>query len=397
MALAAYLVLISALVRLGSSLYLPALPRMGIDLSIPAHQLAFTMTAYMAGFAIASILLGPLSDHWGRRVLIQGGLLVFLAGSACCALAQGYGLLLTGRILQAVGGSAVPVASRAMTREAFDDHQLVSVMGWIGTMTGLVPMLAPMLGGLLTQTCGWRANFYLLVAVSLAVVVFARNLAPETLAPDHRQPFQIAGTLRAYGAMIMTPDFMRPLVPVMLCFAAQGAYLVSSPFIFIHLLGLKPAVFGATCLFLVGGLMGGRFLCLRLMKWRGEFAAFITGCGLACVGGLMFIPILLAPQGWLAAMILGAATVFCLGFGTLLPIAIKAGLSAFPTRRGASSALYGCLNLGSTAAGSAVVGALLQRTMQDVIMLGLFTAALSVLVLLTGLGCRRAVQGDAGP
>ncbi|OGV47329.1 MAG: hypothetical protein A2X46_00075 [Lentisphaerae bacterium GWF2_57_35] len=390
-ALGGYLILITALVRLGTSLYLPALPRMGLELNLSTHQLASTMTAYLAAFAAASVLLGPLSDHWGRRVLIQGGLAVYFIGSLFCAVAEGYGLLLTGRILQAVGGSAIPVATRAMTRDAFNDRQMIGVLGWIGAITGLAPVLAPVLGGFLTQGFGWRSNFYLLTGVTLAVGVLAHRQAPETLSLANRMPFEISGTLRAYGAMLVTPSFMLPLMPVMACFAVQGAYLVSSPFIFIHLLNMTPATFGATSLLLVGALVSGRFVCMACLKRWGLYPTYVAGAALAFLGGLLFLFVLL--MHWISVLaILAASAVFCLGFGALIPIGMKAGLSAFPARVGAASSLFGCLTLGAAAVGSAVLGALMERGSQDIAALAVFTFAASLLAVLSSLLCRRQLS-----
>ena len=387
-----FLVLITALVRLGTSLYLPALPAMGSALSLTPRQLAFTMTAYLAGFAAASLLAGPLSDHRGRRLLISGGIFLFCAGSLCCAVARNYELLLAGRMLQAVGGSAIPVATRAMAFEAFSEREMISVLGWIGTLSGLVPVLAPLLGGLLTQGMGWRANFYLLAGVALLVWVVAQWQAPETLPPGNRLPFDLRATVSSYGEMLRSPGFVLPLVPAMLCFALQGGYLVASPFVFIHLLHLSPVQFGSTSLLLVGGLMGGRSLCLALHRRRGPYVAFLAGAQLTFLGGLLFLVCLLTGNAGVAAILL-ATTLFCLGFGALLPVAMRAGLAAFPERAGTSSALFGALTLGASAAGSAILGGLLQRGERDLFLLGISTVVAGFLILASGILCRRRMIG----
>lgn len=385
-----YLIFISALVRLGSSLYLPALPRMGLELGLSASQLSWTLTVYMAVFAVASVLMGPLSDCWGRRIMIQGGLAAYFGGSLLCAVVHGYAGLLLGRVLQALGGSAILVSTRAMAREAFNDRQMIKVLGWISAVSGLVPMLAPVLGGLLTQGLGWRANFYLLTATALAVGVFARRQAHETLAVEHRMPLNFLKTLRAYAGLLITWDYMLPLIPAMLCFAVQGAYLVGAPFIFIHVLHLTPAAFGATGLVLVGALIAGRSLCLFLLARVGPFATFVAGSALALLSGTLFLCILWA--GWVSvATLLAASACFCLGFGALLPLGMKTALSAAPARVGVASALYGCLTLGATAAGSALLGGLLDRSGNDIYRLGVITFAAGLCMLAVSLCCRRAM------
>jgi DHA1 family bicyclomycin/chloramphenicol resistance-like MFS transporter len=395
--LSGYLILITALIRLGTSLYLPALPMMADALTLSAQHMATTMTAYLVGFALASVLLGPLSDHWGRRVLVLGGVFAFGVGSLVCALAPGYALLIAGRVLQAAGGAAVVVSTRAISRETFSDQQMSSVLGWISVITGVVPVFAPALGGVLTQALGWQANFYLLAGASVVILLLTSGLAPETLAREQRTPFELVGTLKAYGTMLTTASFMLPTLPIMLCFAVQGAYLVASPFIFINVFGLSPAAFGFTSLALVAGLLLGRTLCMMALKRWGEFAAFMVGAALAFVGGIGSLGIVLAQ--WISPLsVLTASAVFCVGFGALAPIGMKAGLSAFPERIGTSSALYGTLTLGATALGSAGIGALLQRSASDVDLLCLITFAASLLTLIGSYLARRALTaGEQSP
>lgn len=389
--LSVYMILLIALVHLGSSLYLPALPSMCNELNLTAKEMSFTMTVFLAAFASASIFLGPLSDHRGRRILIQGGIVFYLAGSLFCAVAQGFELLIAGRILQGFGCSAIPVAIRAMAREAFDDLRMMSVLGWIGAVAGVVPVLAPMLGGLLTQTLGWRSNFYLLVAVIFAMGLYAVRYTPETLPRANRTPFLVADTLRTYRLMFVTPEFVVPLIPFLLCFAMQGAYLVGFPFIFISLLGMKPTAFGATTLALVGALATGRSVCLILYKRYGAYPVYLVGSGVAFFGGLLFMIIQLTGRITIAS-ILASSALFFLGFGVLVPVSTMAGLSTFPQRTGTSSALLGFLTMGSSAAGSALLGVFLERTARDTDTMAIFAFTAGTLILLTAAFCRRVLE-----
>ena len=391
---AAYLVAITAIARLGTSLYLPSLPSMGLDIHLSAHQLASTMTAYLAAFALASIVLGPLSDRWGRQPLVQAGLASYLVGSLCCGMANGLGVLLAGRILQAVGGGAVQVATRAMARDAFNDRQMIGIIGWMGLVTGVVPVLAPILGGFVTQSLGWRMNFHLLAATTLLVGVATLSFAAETLPKDKRVPFRILGTLRTYASMLASPSFILPVLPLMLCFAIQGAYLVAAPFVFIHLMGMAPAAFGSTSLALIAAMLAGRFLCVAMLKRWKAYPVYLAGTALAFAGGFLLLAVnALETIGPIP--LLGASAMFCLGFGTLLPIGMRAGLSSFPNRVGASSALLGCLTLGSTAAGSAVIGAMLRQTPRDILSMGAFSFVLAALALSFGLFCRKPLSSDS--
>ena len=393
LALGAYLVGITAMVRLGTSLYLPALPQIGAELGIDAHQLSATMSVYLAAFSVFSLFIGPLSDRWGRKLLMSGGVGAFLAGSVFCALAQGYGLLMLGRAFQAFGGAAVQVGTRAMARDALDDNQLIGVMGWIGIVVGMVPVLGPFVGGLVTQGFGWRANFHVLALATLAIWIAAHRYNAETLASKGTLSVGVGSTLRAYAAMLATPGFVLPMVPLMLCFAAQGAYLVGAPVVFIHVLGLSPAQFGATSLVPVAALFAGRSLCLAAQKRGRVHAALPLGAAISFLGGLLLVAI--DRLGWVSIpTLLLACGTFCFGFGTLLPAAMKAGLSSFPNRVGTSSSLYGCLNLAASAFGSAAVGAFLERSARDVSTLALFTLATTAAGLLAAPFAARAMAAE---
>ena len=226
--------------------------------------------------------------------------------------------------------------------------------------------------------------------VTLLVMISSNHLSHETLPPEKRTPIHMLDVLNAYFAMLKSSSFIVPLIPVMLCFAVQGTYLVASPFIFIRVLHMLPAMFGLTCILLVGGLMTGRFICLYMVEKRGDYVTFLTGCMIAFSGGLLSLAII--GLNWTGATpLLTAATLFCIGFGTLLPIGMKTGLSAFRKRVGASSALYGCLTLGATAAGSAIAGSLLNQSERDIRTLCIVTAAAGSLILLSGLMSRHKV------
>jgi DHA1 family bicyclomycin/chloramphenicol resistance-like MFS transporter len=388
--LSGYLILISALVRLGSSLYLPALPMMADALTLSASQMASTMTLYLIGLAVASMALGPLSDRWGRRFLLLGGVLAFGIGSLLCAVASGYTLLITGRLLQSTGSAAVLVGARAVSREAFDDTQMITVLGWISLITSLAPLLAPLLGGVMTSLFGWQANFWLMVGCALAVVTATYRSTPETLRQPQANALTLHGMVSPYGAMLTAPGFILPTLPVMFCFAVQGAYLVASPFIFIQLFGFSPLLFGMTSLALVIGLLIGRLLCMSFIRRHGEAATFVGGALLACLGGLLSLLIVLTD--WITPItLLAASTVFSTGFGTLAPIGMRAGLSLFPDRVGSASALYGTLTLGATAIGSGIIGGLLQQQRSDIALLCLATFVAGVAILLISLRAHAAL------
>lgn len=375
------LVALVTIVRLGSSLYLPALTHIQADLHLTDQAAASTMTVYFACFSAFALLAGPVSDARGRRTLVFGGLGLFALGTVLCGVAQGLTLLLAGRALQALGGSAIPVVTRAMVRDHCDDEQLVEVMGWMGVFNSLAPILAPVLGGVITQFAGWRADFQVLLAATVVLTAWSWGKVPETLPPEKRTPLHLGFTLRQFRRMLTSGLFMGVLMPVLFCFALQGAYLALGPFTFLRVLGLSPLEFGFTSLPLVLALVLGRSLCMRLLKRFDGPTSFVISGGVILVSAILAAGVALAHERTLLALYV-PTLVFCLGFGSLLPLGLKSVMTAFQDVGGTASALHTSLMLGASAVGSALGGMALHHV-DEYLVLILATAATGPLVFLS--------------
>lgn len=206
--LTAVAILLSSLVRLATSLYVPALPAIGSDLHMTPQALTMTMTVYFGLFAVAALFIGPIADAWGRRGVILGGVTVFFAGCILCAAATSGPLFLLGRVLQGIGGSAIPVVTLAMVRDVCTDQQLIRVLGWMGMLAGLVPIFAPVLGGFLTQHTGWRSNFLVLSVCVGLVWGFTFLRLQETLSLERRQPLHLPTNARNYVQLLGHRSFL---------------------------------------------------------------------------------------------------------------------------------------------------------------------------------------------
>lgn len=385
------LVMLLSVVRLGSSLFLPALPAMGHGLGLTDTELSSIMTVYFAGFGVFALFTGPLSDAFGRRRVIFIGIAISLAGTLLCGVATGIVVMMAGRVLQAVGGSGIPVTTRAMVRDVCDDRQTISVMGWMGIFNSVVPIVAPVAGGFITEHIGWRANFHLLALVTAVIAIASYRYVPETLEKTSRVPFGVASIVRSYAGMLGTPAFMLVLTPLILCFLLQGVYLAMAPFVFVRVLRMSPSSFGLTGILLMLGLVAGRYVCVFLLKLMPEDRVFVVSGVLAFAAG----PVFLAANrlaGETAFSVLASTVVFCLGFGCMLPLGIKSILTMFPRQRGAASALHNSLTLGASAVGSAASGFMLTNPSREIPDLCAATLVCGVLVLISALAARRYLR-----
>ncbi len=375
------LLLASSIIRVGACLYLPALPVIGKNLGISDAGMTLTLTVYFIVFALFSLVCGPFSDAFGRRWVILAGGAVFIVGSFICGLAQSNAHLLSGRVVQAIGASTIPGTSRAMIRDVGTDVQVVSLMGWMAVLGALLLVGAPVLGGIITEIAGWRYTFWFLVVFALTVLMIMLDKIPETLPLEKRHRLSLPPVLLSYLEMMTSPKFFMVILPVVFCFAFQGAYLAAAPFIFIKGFMLSPTQFGLSNIVIVIALTGGRFITVRTVKHHSAERAYVIGAFIALSAGIFFLVIMLGGY-WNLYALLAAVAFFCLGFGVLSPIGLEASLTAFRDRGGMAAALQGFLVLGGTAFGSAIIALLMKRfpDLTPMSLLSIYSATLSTLI-----------------
>ena len=343
------LIIASAIVRLSSSLYLPSLIDMGKSLEMSESELGFTLTIFFISYSIATLFVGPFVDYYGRKELIVVGSVIFILGSLLCSVAESHFMLFGGRVLQAVGASSIPVSARAMIREYCDDIEVIKVLGWLAGIGGIIPMLAPALGGVITDTFGWRYNFYLLVALSLIIVIYAYNKLPKSL--EKSSTIHISYVLKNYFRIITSPSFVVVILPLAFAFMIQGVFLVSTPFIFMKIYSLSAFEYGLTNIVIASSLLFGRYIALFCVENYSTYFAYIFGSLLTLFGGIIIVLFLFFDILDVALLLFGLF-ISVSGFGTLLPVGIKTIMTIFEEQVGMVSALHGFITLTSMAIGS---------------------------------------------
>ena len=377
----AFLVLfIGAIVRIGASIYLPAMPLIAEEMHISKTLLSNTLTVYFVVFALFSLLAGILSDAYGRKPVLMSGMFFFLLGSVTCALSESYEMLMFGRVIQAFGASMVPGTLMAMIRDACSDIRVVSLVGWLAVLSGLFLVAAPIIGGVLTEFFGWSANFWFLASFTFFVFFLTLYRMEETHPNHARTPVNIRQTLSISWEMLRAHSFMLVLAPVIAFYAIQGAFLAAVPFILMDEYGLDPVVFGMSNINIVMGLFSGRYTGIIILKKYGEKMVYRVGAFSAILVALLFMGISsgLLSGLWHFLIITG---IFAAVFGMMAPIGMKSSLSAFRSVSGVAASLQSAILFIASALGSAAVG-LLMYSFQTLSAEAVFTLISALLCLI---------------
>ena len=357
----AFMVLfIGSIVRIGASIYLPAMPLIAEEMHISTVKMSNTLTIYFVVFAAFTLVAGILSDAYGRKRVLMSGMFFFMIGSMVCALSDSYEMLMLGRVIQAFGASMVPGTLMAMIRDACSDMKVVSLMGWLTVLGGLFLVAAPMIGGVLTHFFGWSSNFWFLSLFTFFVFLLTFLRMEETHHSDARNPVNLRQTLLISLTMLHSSSFILVLLPVIAFYAIQGAFLASVPFILMGEYGLDPVLFGISNINIVIGLFSGRYLAMYLLKKYNSATVYRYGAYLAILVGILFVLIAIGIISGLWSFLIISGIFACV-FGMMAPLGMKTSLSAFREVSGVASALQSTTLFSASAIGSALIGILIHQ------------------------------------
>lgn len=260
---------LTALPPLSMDMYLPALPEVTDSLHSPAATVQLTLTACLMGMALGQLVVGPMSDKWGRRRPLLTGLLIYVAATAACAFAPTTELLVGFRLVQGLAGAAGIVIARAMVRDLYDGVAMARFFSTLMLISGVAPVAAPLIGGQILRLTDWRGVFVVLTAVGAALSLLVWRRLPETLPPERRQSGGVGQALRAMGALLTDRVFTGYMLAGGFAFAALFAYISASPFVVQDIYGASPQtfslLFGANSIGLVAaGQINGKLLIGRV-------------------------------------------------------------------------------------------------------------------------------------
>lgn len=348
------LVALSGIAALSMNVFLPSLPGMARDFGVDYGVMQLSVSAYIGATAVLQLLAGPISDRFGRRPAVLGGLMIFLLATAGTLMADTAGMFLLFRMAQAAVATCMLVP-RAVVRDLHEGEAAASMLGYVTMGMAVVPMIAPVLGGILDEAFGWQANFAMMGALGVLVLIITWRDMGETVrggGTPMRQ--QIAN----YPVLARSVRFWGYCGAATLSAGCFFAYLGGAPYVGQHVFGLTPAevgyFFAAPSIgYLLGNAISGRFSAHiglnRMILWGAIIClAALAGALAADLSGIV--------SPWI---FFGAIAFMGLGNGMVMPNANTGMMSVRPELAGTASGLGGALTVAGGAALSALAGALL--------------------------------------
>ncbi|WP_163557832.1 multidrug effflux MFS transporter [Halomonas sp. NO4] len=368
----AVLAALTALGPLATDMYLPAMPAMAEALDTGPDQVQLTLSLYMAGFALAQLFCGPVSDRFGRKPVMIAGITLFLLASLLCAFARSIEWLLVGRFLQAFGGAAGPVLGRAAVRDIYGPIEAGRVLSYMASTMAMAPALAPIVGAGLLLFFGWESVFLLLTLYAAAMLLVLAFLMPEPLAVKNRQSVSPIAILRNYRLLLKQRAFVGYTLVNASGFSGLFAFLSGSSFVLIEYMGLTPFQYGIGFTLIVAGFFSGTIVSGRYSHRLGRDRLLMIATLMCALAGttMATLAVVGIHQPW---AVIGPHILFLVGFGIVMPQSMAGALAPNPQCAGSASSLFGFLQMTLAALGGALVGQFhdgTSRTMAIAIALG---------------------------
>ena len=345
---------------ISTDLFLPAIPTIATALRAAPGTIELTISSYLVGFSLGQLVWGPIGDRYGRRGPIAAGLVLFIVGSACCALSGSGAALIGWRVVQALGACASVVLARAMVRDLHAGPRAAQMMSTLMAIMALAPLLGPLVGGGILAAAGWRAIFATLVAVGLLTMAALFTL-DETLPRAHRSKEPMQRAFAEYSRLLRDRRLLAYSGAGGCFFFATFGYIAASPFAYITVYHVPPQLYGLLFGAGIVGIMVTSSLNARLVMSVGSDRLLLGGARIAATAAVILSVASRTGWGGLAGLAVPMFA-FVAVTGLVAANAIAGALAGYPKQAGALSALFGAMQYGGGILGSALVGIMADGT-----------------------------------
>ncbi|MEZ7514589.1 multidrug effflux MFS transporter [Flavobacterium frigidarium] len=374
---------LTALGPFSIDMYLPGFAQIATDLNTTVASVAMTLSSYFIGISAGQLLYGPLLDRYGRKKPLFIGMLVYIAASLGCVFVRDIDTFIGLRFIQAVGSCAATVASVSMVRDLFPVKDIPKVFSLLMLVVGLSPMLAPTVGGYVTDWYGWHMVFVILMFIGIIIMLAAQFGLPNSYEPDTSISLKPKPILKNFANVLKEPQFYTYAFTGAIAFSGLFTYVAASPIIFMDIYKVDPKMYGWIFAFMSLSFILSSQLNSILLKWyRSEqliYGALLTQSIIAVVFLVLAINNMLGLYETIGMLFLFLA---CLGISN--PNTAGLTLAPFSNNAGSASALMGAIQLGLGALASFAVGVFVTASIYPMVVIMATSTIVALIVLLIG-------------
>lgn len=374
---------LTALGPFSIDMYLPGFAGIAKDLNTTVAKVSMSLSSYFVGISAGQLLYGPLLDRFGRKKPLFAGLVVYILASLGCVYVSNIDSFILLRFIQAVGSCAATVASVAMVRDLFPVKDIPKVFSLLMLVLGLSPMLAPTIGGYITEDYGWHTVFLILMFMGIAVLIASQIGLPGTYKPDTTISLKPKPIILNFLRVLKEPQFFTYAFTGAVAFSGLFTYVAASPIIFMDIYLVEAKTYGWIFAFMSVSFIGSSQLnSLLLRKFTSEqmiFGALISQSVISIIFLVLSLNDLL---GLYETIIMLFLFLGCLGISN--PNTAGLTMAPFAKNAGSASALMGAIQLGLGSVVSFLVGVLVKDSVTPMVVIMTTTTIIAFIILNIG-------------